>query len=60
MRFCSYSCKASDSDKAQEMACHTENGVYCSVLDRIVNKSAICPVDEERFENYIKDLESES
>ena len=55
MRVCSYTCEASDSSKAQHKACHTGNGVYCCILNRIVDKCAECPVSDDSLEIYIKD-----
>ena len=49
MTFCSFQCPHSDSRRAQHAACQAVNGVYCTILKRIMEKGMPCPVpDEER------------
>ncbi|MBU2519685.1 MAG: hypothetical protein KKB03_00380 [Nanoarchaeota archaeon] len=56
MRWCTYSCEASDNDKAQTKACRTDSQVYCDILDKGFTKGYPCSVGDEDFDKYIKNL----
>jgi hypothetical protein len=49
MRFCSFRCKYSESNEAQHAACMAVNGVYCTILEEVIEKGSPCPVKPEHF-----------
>jgi len=42
--FCSFACPFSDTQQAQHAACLAVNGVYCSLLETVMEKGMPCPV----------------
>gem|GEM_PF-3509997 len=46
MKFCSFLCENAQNDKAQYAACLAVNGVYCRILDRVVEKGMPCPLEK--------------
>lgn len=47
MRFCSFLCEHADNNKAQHAACLAENGVYCSILEKVIDKGSPCAAEAE-------------
>ncbi len=45
MKFCSFMCDKADNNKAQHAACLAVNGVFCGVLNKVVEKGMLCPVE---------------
>ncbi|MBI4764037.1 MAG: hypothetical protein HY787_05460 [Deltaproteobacteria bacterium] len=45
MKFCSFMCDQADNKKAQHAACLAFNGVYCGVLQRVIEKGTPCLVE---------------
>ena len=42
--FCSFMCSFSDSAEAQHAACLAANGVYCRLIETVIDKGAPCRV----------------
>jgi len=55
MRFCSFSCPHSDPRGAQHAACQAANGVYCKILERVVEKGMPCPVPDDQYNRELPD-----
>ena len=45
MTFCSFLCPRADNKKAQHAGCLAVNGVFCSLLLRVVEKGSACPAE---------------
>ena len=51
MKFCSFHCRHSDSSEAQHAACMAVNGIYCTILEEVIEKGRPCPVKPEDVPN---------
>ncbi len=45
MKFCSFLCDQADNKKAQHAACLAFNGVFCGILQQVIEKGTPCPVE---------------
>lgn len=50
--FCSFYCEFADNQKAQYAACLAVNGVYCVILNKVIEKGQPCPVSIEEKKKY--------
>jgi hypothetical protein len=48
MKFCSFLCPQADNEKAQHAGCLAENGVFCGILLRVVEKGSPCPAESRQ------------
>ena len=51
MKFCSFRCQHADNEQAQHAACLAVNGVYCTILQKVIEKGRPCPVEGEKSES---------
>lgn len=47
MKLCSFYCQYADNDKAQHAACLAVNGVYCTLLEKVLEKGTLCAAQIE-------------
>jgi hypothetical protein len=45
MKICSFLCPQADNEKAQHAGCLAVNGVFCRILQKVVEKGSLCPAE---------------
>ena len=53
LKFCSFSCKYSNSKKSMHAGCYAENAVYCKKYDLIREKGLLC-LDNKKYQRLSK------